>query len=176
MTKKMPQMARAGKNGHGLPRQKIACENCGEFLSQNKFSYVDKNDPSKGIRKWCKSCSSKRAEREREKRANNWKYKPTLAMLNNSKQRAKVAGLDHNITIEDLIIPDFCPVLGIKLDIGDRKTKGSAPSIDRIDNSKGYVKGNIMIISNRANMLKNNATIDELIKIGNFYQSLKGNT
>ena len=64
-------------------------------------------------------------------------------------------------------------VLGIKLDTGDRRKKGNAPSIDRIDNSKGYTKENIMVVSNRANMIKNNATIDELIMIGYFYRNLK---
>jgi hypothetical protein len=94
-------------------------------------------------------------------------------MLSNSRQRAKKAGLEHTITISDIIIPDYCPVLGTKLDIGDRKKHGNAPSIDRIDNSKGYTKENIMIVSNRLNMLKNDATLDELIMMGKFYQNLK---
>ena len=92
-----------------------------------------------------------------------------------SKQRAKRTNIEHTITPEDIIIPDYCPVLNIKLDVGDRKIHGNAPSIDRIDNNKGYTKENIMIISNRANMLKNNATLDELILIGKFYQNLKEN-
>ena len=170
---KMPQMARDGKNQHGNPRPKVICVGCQNLLPQNLFSYKIKDDPSQGIRDKCKSCSSIRAEKERERRKENWKHKPSLAMLNNSKQRAKVAELEHTLTIDDIIIPDYCPVLGIKLDTGDRKRKGNAPSIDRIDNSKGYTKENIMVISNKANMIKNDATIDELIMIGNFYRDLK---
>jgi hypothetical protein len=170
---KMPQMAREGKNQHGEPRPKIICIGCKQLLPQNLFSYKIKNDPSKGIREKCKKCSAERAAKERARRKENWKHKPSLAMLNNSKQRAKVAGLEHTLTIDDIIIPDYCPVLGIKLDTGDRKRKGNAPSIDRIDNSKGYTKENIMVISNKANMIKNDATIDELIMIGNFYRNLK---
>ncbi len=170
---KMPQMARNGKNGYGEPRPKVVCVGCKQLLPQNMFSYKIKNDPSKGIREKCKKCSAERAEKERERRKENWKHKPSLAMLNNSKQRAKGAGLEHTLTIDDIIIPDYCPVLGIKLDTGDRKRKGNAPSIDRIDNSKGYTKENIMVISNKANMIKNDATIDELIMIGNFYRDLK---
>lgn len=169
----MPQMARNGKNQHGTPRPKVICVGCKNLLPQNLFSYKIKNDPSQGIRDRCKSCSLARAKNEREKRKENWKYKPTLAMFNNSKQRAKKAGLEYTITLNDIVIPDYCPVLGIKLDTGDRRKKGNAPSIDRIDNSKGYTKENIMVVSNRANMIKNNATIDELIMIGNFYRNLK---
>ena len=165
-------MARPGKNKYGEPRPKVVCVGCKELLSQKFFSYKDKEDPTQGIRERCKSCSSKRAERERERRKNDWKYKPTLHMLNNSKQRAKVAGIEHNITIEDIVIPDYCPVLGIKLETGDRKEKNNSPSIDRIDNNKGYVKSNIMVISNRANMLKKDASIEELVMIGKFYNDL----
>jgi hypothetical protein len=173
MTKKMPQMARDGKNGFGNPRPKVVCVGCKQLLPQNLFSYKIKENPSQGIRDKCKSCSAEKARKERERRKNNWKYQPTLAMLSNSRQRAKKAGMEHTITIDDIVIPEYCPVLGIKLNIGDRKKHGNAPSIDRIDNLKGYTKENIMIVSNRANMLKNDATLEELIMMGKFYQNLK---
>lgn len=169
----MPQMARNGKNGHGEPRPKVTCVQCKETLAQNKFSYKVKDDPSKGIRNRCKKCSAIKAEKERERRKNNWKYKPTIHMLNNSKQRAKNSGIEHTLTLDDIVIPDYCPVLGIKLETGDRKNHYNAPSIDRVDNTKGYIKSNIMIISTKANILKKDATIDELIMIGNFYRELK---
>lgn len=170
---KMPQMARNGKNQHGNPRPKTVCVGCKNLLPQNLFSYKIKDDPSQGIRDRCKSCSAIKAENEKERRRNNWKYKPALHMLNNSKQRAKEAGREHTLTIDDIVIPDYCPILNIKLEVGDRKNHENAPSIDRIDNSKGYTKENIMIMSTRANLLKKNATIDELIMIGNFYRNLK---
>ena len=174
MTKKMPQMARDGTNQHGNPRPKVVCVDCKQLLPQNLFSYKIKNNPSQGIRDRCKSCSAERAKKERERRKNDWKYKPAVHMLNNSKQRAKAAGLEHNLTLDDIVIPDVCPVLGIKLETGDRKKHYNAPSIDRIDNTKGYLKENVVIVSTRANLLKKDATIDELIMIGNFYRNLKG--
>jgi hypothetical protein len=170
---KMSPMTRDGKNQHGNPRPKIVCVGCKKLLTQNLFSYKIKEDPSQGVRDRCKSCSAIKAAKERERRKNNWKYQPAVAMYHNSKQRAKKAGLEHTITVDDIIIPDYCPVLGVKLDIGDRKKHGNAPSIDRVDNTKGYTKENIMIVSNRLNMLKNDATINELIMIGKFYQNLK---
>ena len=171
----MPQMARTGKNGYGEPKPKKECKTCHELLSQNKFSYVVKNDISKGTRHNCKTCAANHAEKEKARRKSDWKYKPALHMLNNSKQRAKRNGIEHNLTISDIIIPDYCPVLGIKLETGDRREKENSPSIDRINNDKGYINDNIMIMSNRANMLKKDATIEELIMIGNFYREFKEN-
>lgn len=173
MSLKMPQMARDGKNGYGEPRPKLMCIGCKKTLPQNLFSYIIKEDPTKGVRERCKSCSAIRAKKEKECRERDWKYKPAIHMLNNSKQRAKSVGREHTLNIDDIVIPDFCPILSIKLETGDRKSHYNAPSIDRIDNNKGYTKENIMIISVRANLLKKDATIDELITIGNFYQKLK---
>lgn len=84
-------------------------------------------------------------------------------MLTTSKNRAKTEGLDHTITVEDIIIPRVCPVLGIELEIGKGKNNPSSPSLDRIDSSKGYTPDNVWVISYRANTLKNNATPSELI-------------
>ena len=176
MKKNMPQMAREGKNGHGKPKPKVVCIGCKEMLSQKFFSYKVKNDTTQGIRNRCKSCSAIRALKEREIRKSNWKYKPAMHMLNNSKQRAKKAKIEHTITIDDILIPDFCPVLNIKLETGDRRNNENAPSIDRVDNNKGYTKENIMVISVRANKLKKDASLDELIMIGNFYRNLKEKT
>lgn len=61
----------------------------------------------------------------------------------------------------------LCPVLGIKLKLCyGHKDRDNSFSLDRIDNSKGYEKNNIWIVSQRFNKIKNNATLDELIKIG----------
>ncbi len=99
-----------------------------------------------------------------KKRNKNWGSKnPEKAMLHRSRKRAKNKNLEHNITLEDIVIPEVCPLLGIPLETN--KTKGYAdnsPSLDRIDSSKGYIKGNVMVVSFRANMLKSNGTIEEL--------------
>lgn len=71
---------------------------------------------------------------------------------------------DFNISVDDITIPKVCPYLGspISTEIDDID-KPNYFSIDRIDSSKGYVKDNIQIISKLANIMKNNATIEELI-------------
>jgi hypothetical protein len=85
----------------------------------------------------------------------------------NAKQRQK----DFNLKLKDLQLPDKCPVLGITLDYGWPVTNIEAvPSIDRVNNNLGYVPGNVIVISNRANKLKSDATKEEILKAAQFWQ------
>lgn len=86
-------------------------------------------------------------------------------MVNSARRRAKVKNLEFNIDKTDIIIPSVCPILGIPIERGKGTQQDSSPSIDRINSNKGYIKGNIQIISYRANTLKNNGTIEEFQKI-----------
>ena len=86
-------------------------------------------------------------------------------MLDRSKSRAKRKGFEHNITIEDIKIPDKCPLLGISLFPGKGEVCPNSPTLDRIDSSKGYIKGNVWVISYKANTIKSNATPEELLRI-----------
>lgn len=85
-------------------------------------------------------------------------------MLHNASLRAKRKGIDFNITEEDIVIPEKCPLLEVPLVIGTKGNYEYSPSLDRIDNTKGYIKGNIWIISKKANSMKNSATSEELDK------------
>lgn len=89
-------------------------------------------------------------------------------MLVEAKSRAKIKNLDFDITEEDVKWNDVCPVLGISITYERNKGPGgddNSPSLDRINNEKGYVKGNIRLISNKANKLKNRMTKDEAFLI-----------
>lgn len=84
-------------------------------------------------------------------------------MLRAAKRRASVKEIEFDIEISDIDIPEFCPILGLKLDFfNGKEDKDTSPSLDRKDNSKGYIKSNVRIISHRANRLKSNATIEDL--------------
>ncbi len=94
---------------------------------------------------------------------------PKSYILQSAKGRAKKRGMEFSITAEDFEIPESCPVLDIKIKIQAGKgTHPNSPSLDRIDSSKGYIKGNVQVLSWRANNLKSDGTADELIKLGEF--------
>lgn len=108
----------------------------------------------------------------RERRMANSKEKN---MLQNAKQRAKKNNFEFNLELSDIIIPQFCPLLGIEL---SRTNTGNvlpnSPTLDRINNSKGYIKGNIWVISYQANTMKSNANRDQLIRFAREILSFYG--
>ena len=108
--------------------------------------------------------------KEADERRYSDPLKRRMLLINKLRHRAKLAGREFNLELEDIQIPDTCPVLGIPLEFSINKglkaqAAWNSPSIDRVDNSIGYVKGNIRVISNRANLLKGGATLQELERI-----------
>jgi len=73
--------------------------------------------------------------------------------------------------IDTVGIPLTCPILGIPLYFNRTKVEDNSISFDRIDSTKGYSVDNLVVISYRANRLKSDATVEELRKIADFYQS-----
>ena len=88
---------------------------------------------------------------------------PSKAMYDRAKKRASKTGLRFDLEISDINIPEFCPLIGIKL----KQNKGCAgddsPSVDRINSTLGYTKDNVRVISRLANIMKANATNEQLL-------------
>lgn len=101
---------------------------------------------------------------------------PAKAIWQVAGRNAKARGKEFDITVEDVekVMMDICPVFGTPMGFGEAFTKDDRPSIDRIDSSKGYVKGNVQIISWRANHLKNDATLEELEKLVAYMRKQQG--
>lgn len=92
---------------------------------------------------------------------------PEAYILSGRRSNAKRSGIEFSLSIEDIQIPDVCPYLKVPLQkLGANKgiRSGYAPSLDRIDPSKGYVKGNVEIISDLANKMKSNASKEQLVQ------------
>jgi hypothetical protein len=134
------------------------CSKCKDYKALDLFN--NRKASKDGKQGYCKDCESTR--RCAYHKANTEQY-----MLTQAKSRAKKSNLEFNLTIEDLCIPERCPILGITLERGNTyATRDSSPSLDKIYPEKGYVSGNIQVISNRANIMKHNATFNELILLG----------
>lgn len=129
------------------------CPSCG--LEKPVCEWPNNRASKTGLHSCCKNCHYQKQA------AKPLAYK----MFHRSKSRALAKGLEHTITIEDIKIPDKCPLLGIELKDNTGNGKGNckdSPSLDRLDSSKGYTPDNVWVISNRANEIKSNATLEEL--------------
>lgn len=129
------QTGKPCKRGHRAPRTTMSgtCTECTEFHEAERLAdYLEKT---------------------RE-----------LCLLNGARKRAKDGNMDFDLTEFDIHIPKRCPVFGTPFkEKSGRWIRGrQAPSIDRLDNTKGYTMHNVNVISRRANTLKSDATADEL--------------
>lgn len=168
------------------------CNTCN--LKKNHSEFWKQKSNRDGLFGECKECSSKRNLKwtdknrvyvnkkvktsTRKRRLHN----PKIALFYGAKNRAKRKGIPFSLNPDEFIVPDICPVLGMPMKsksgtCPDRKMGGvwhdDSPSLDRIDSSLGYINGNVVIVSLRANRLKSNASITELKAIVKWYDELE---
>jgi hypothetical protein len=94
-------------------------------------------------------------------------------MLSAAKQRAKEKNLMFDIHYEDIQIPNLCPVLRIPLIPSLDGNSDNSPSLDRKIPYLGYTKGNVQVISMRANRIKSDATSSELMAICHYVRRIE---
>jgi uncharacterized membrane protein len=93
-------------------------------------------------------------------------------MLKGARRRARKDALACDLVISDIVVPALCPALGIPIIPAATSRSDNSPSLDRIDNTKGYVRGNVVVVSWLANRMKSNATVEQLVALAAFYQKL----
>lgn len=136
-------------------------ENKKEILKERKDWY--KKNPKKAR---AKQAEYRKKYPERVKAAaERFRVKTPLEVYlwRGAKTRAKNKGWDFSIKVSDIVLVDLCPVLGLPL--VRNRARGpipQSPTLDRVNSSLGYVRGNIRVISHRANQLKSNATVEEM--------------
>ena len=147
-----------------------ACTRCG--VVKPLYDFPRCKTVRDGAKSYCKQCHCKYQKAKRDENRLKYQFK---ALVSDSKQRAKKKNLPHDIDVDYLqsIATEYCPYQGVKLrwaKISHDEEFGTcspnSPSIDRIDSSKGYVRGNVVIVSLRANTIKQDATEQELIELG----------
>ena len=147
-----------------MEAQQKQCAKCGIVKS---FSEFNKHAARKyGLQSYCKLCEGLIT---RQYRTNNPVITKTGKMISSARRRAKAKNIPFDIDIEYVrsLVVSHCPVYGMPLDWstyrGNKQTAiANSPSLDRIDPTKGYVKGNVWIVSHKANTFKSYATHEEL--------------
>lgn len=86
---------------------------------------------------------------------------PELTIWQRAHRRATQRRVPFSISVQSIIIPAICPVLGIPIILGEKRSDNS-PSLDRLVPEKGYVAGNVRVISDKANRLKGDRTLGQL--------------
>jgi len=169
------------------------CYSC--KISKNILEFGKRKSNKDGYNNHCKECVNLRDrtylgenekarnaahERTRQWHLNNkekssdgnikWKEENKgLTRIFAYKTRAKKLGVPFNLEVEDLMdVPDYCPILGIKLNKDKVFAKDHSISLDRIIPELGYVKGNVQFISFLANRMKNNASFSQLLKFADW--------
>ena len=101
-----------------------------------------------------------------------------FGMLQSSIKRAKLKDWENNLTLEYMfsLYLEICPILGIDL-LWDNKgqVRHGSPSLDRVNNDKGYIMGNVQIISHRANSIKRDYLLVEWMKMKDYMTMCDGN-
>jgi len=149
-----------------------------DFLTPESFS-IDRHR-STGRDRYCKQCTQvyihTYRERDRVKGVRLYTRKrqeileqaaarriarPRELLLGMARARARRKEFPCTIAASDIVIPEFCPILGIKLsrNIGERAADWDSPTLDRIIPALGYVPRNIQVISRKANMMKSTYSI-----------------
>lgn len=130
----------------------ITCSKCNKEKNIKSFYLNDRT---------CRDCRSTLNQARIYEPENNY-YHYRKRLCDAAKHRAIKHGVPHTITPSDIVIPQFCPVLGIPLIISKGPITPNSPSLDRLNPSLGYTPQNITVMSFRANTIKNNASPTEL--------------
>ena len=133
------------------------CKKCG-LVKDNKDMVKNKNC-KQGVEHTCKACRNERLYTTRTKAH-------AKERLKSAKYRARIKEVPFNLDEDYLhsIYTETCPVFKTKMSMKVRKggKQNDSISIDRLIPELGYVKGNVVMISMRANWIKSNATLEEL--------------
>ena len=158
------------------------CTNCKEHLPLSEF-HKGGHKRYGGLSYKCKSCT-------KEYHDNMCRFKSWFI---SRKAKAKFNGIEFTllptdipgVKIREVITidrrggkhtsweateyPKVCPVLGTELSWDMSGRQNESPSLDRIDSTKGYVKGNVMIMSDLANLMKSSATPEQKLTEARYY-------
>lgn len=143
------------------------CTKCKQEKSTDRFYKYKRNKD--GISSWCRDCTNKKSNETTSAKILNDRQ---WYLWTKAKQRAKEQGIIFALQPSDIHVPIYCPALGIKLKDTHGPLCAESPTLDKIIPSLGYVPGNVVVVSHKANRMKNDATVNELNAVASFYTKL----
>ena len=105
-----------------------------------------------------------RAEQVKAKMRATHVQDPRRRMVYAARKRARRDGVPFDIVYTDFTMPAICPITERPFVIGRGRPVDDSPSLDRLIPALGYVKGNVAVLSHRANKIKNDATPELLMR------------
>lgn len=145
----------------------LKCKTCGEYKTLYDFWKGAKSCITCSKESWRKRVSENEEKRKQYGAREKEYYDKNIAryLWTRARNRSREEGVEFNIKPEDIEIPDLCPIRLIPMTRHRQKVEGDSYSLDRVDSSLGYVKGNVRVISFRANVAKNDLTIEEVERL-----------
>jgi hypothetical protein len=139
----LPEAGKINREGFWVSENYRQCSHCRVIFERTSLNMT-----------WCLKCNNKRVK----------ECTPEYKMHQRAKQRAKAKGLEFNINVLDIVIPQLCPILGTPMVVHKGKSGAyrDSASLDRKDSSRGYTRDNIWVISQMANAMKGAADQAEL--------------
>jgi hypothetical protein len=141
------------------------CGKCKEYKIPELFYSNVKSLTGRGS--YCKECMMKYTKTDKwaEWRKEKYYRNPARTIWIEARNRARKNNLPFNIEVDDCVIPEYCEVLGIKLSQkGNGTHSDSTPTLDKIIPNNGYTKGNVKVISWKANRLKSDCDDPEVFE------------
>lgn len=170
--------------GHTTYRytKSAGCKDCvapklQKYLKQVKETQPERFDTwrNKANANWNSSQKGLNAKQRWKQKDPKWAW--VVSTLGNCRTRCELKNMPYNLTNKDLyeIAPETCPVLGIPLVYPDgtkkRVVNRNSATMDRLYPNKGYVKGNVVVISMAANLIKSNASSVEVQQVAEWMRS-----
>lgn len=139
------------------------CNQCKESKELDQFWKC--NGTPDGLQYKCIACSKKRWENVVNRERKSTPDDVRRYLFSSAKSRAREKGIAFTITLEDIVIPENCPVLKVKMTSARGARHENSYTLDRVDNSKGYEPGNVRVISWRANYVKATLSLEEIERL-----------
>lgn len=144
------------RNNSGNRIYKLKCD-CGNICEKTSSCLNKSKDPVKHCSIQCPLIV-----RNKNKKKHGKSGTVEYHMWKGSQNRAKVNNIPFDLDYTDIVVPKICPILEIPIFRGTKKHTPNSPTLDRLIPELGYIKGNVRVISYKANTMKSDATIEEI--------------